>query len=49
MLVSSCSYFNRTDDVLLARVGDEDLYLSELDYLVSNNLSTEDSFAFMQG
>tara|TARA_S200000501_G_scaffold352608_1_gene371594 strand:- start:220 stop:1029 length:810 start_codon:yes stop_codon:yes gene_type:complete len=49
MLVSSCSYFNRTDDVLLARVGDADLYLSELDYLVSNNLSTEDSFAFMQG
>ena len=38
----------RTDDILLARLGDSYLYESEVKSLISNELNTADSLAFIQ-
>lgn len=47
--LSSCSFIqNRTEDTVLARVGDSYLYLSEVSSVQSNNVSTEDSLMFQQ-
>ncbi len=46
--MSSCSLFERTDDILLARLGDSYLYKSDLSSLLNNELSTTDSLAFIQ-
>lgn len=48
-LLSSCSFFqSRSDDTLLARVGDSHLYESEISSLQSNEFSSTDSLMFKQ-
>lgn len=46
MLLSSCSFFERTDDILLARLGDSELHKSEI--TIPSSLSGADSIAFVQ-
>ena len=48
VLVSSCSFMQRTDDILLARLGDAYLYESEVKSLQTTNLSSVDSTAIIQ-
>ena len=48
LLVSSCSFMQRTDDILLARIGDAYLYESEVKSLQTANLSSVDSIAIIQ-
>lgn len=46
--LSSCSFFERTDDILLARVGDSYLYESDVKSLNNSDFSDTDSLAFIQ-
>jgi hypothetical protein len=46
--LSSCSFFERTDDILLARLGDSYLYESDLKSILDKDLSSADSLAFIQ-
>lgn len=46
--MSSCSFFERTDDILLARLGDSYLYESDLKSILNKDLSSADSSAFIQ-
>jgi hypothetical protein len=46
--LSSCSFFERTDDILLARVGDSYLYKSDLDSYKNSGFSNTDSLAFVE-
>ena len=46
--MSSCSFFERTDDILLARLGDSYLYQSDLKSILNKDLSPTDSLAFIQ-
>ena len=46
--MSSCSLFERTDDILLARLGDSYLYESDLKSILNKDLSSADSLAFIQ-
>ena len=46
--MSSCSLFERTDDILLARLGDSYLYESEVKSILNSSLSSTDSLAFIQ-
>ncbi len=46
--MSSCSLFERTDDILLARLGDSYLYESDLQSILNKDLSSADSLAFIQ-
>lgn len=48
ILLSSCSFFERTDDILLARLGDSYLYESDVKSLQNLALTTADSLAFIQ-
>ena len=48
ILVSSCSFMQRSDDILLARLGDAYLYESEVKSLQMTNLSSVDSTAIIQ-
>ena len=48
MILSSCSLFERTDDILLARLGDSYLYESEVKSILNSSLSSADSLAFTQ-
>lgn len=45
-IMSSCSLFERTDDILLARLGDSELHKS--DVVLPSHLSSSDSLAFVQ-
>ena len=47
LLVSSCSLFQGDDDILLARLGDSYLYKSEIESIVSADLSPADSMAIV--
>jgi hypothetical protein len=47
-ILSSCSLFERTDDILLARLGDSYLYESEVKSILNSSLSSTDSLAFIQ-
>lgn len=47
-ILSSCSLFERTDDILLARLGDSYLYESDLHSILNKDLSSADSLAFIQ-
>jgi len=47
-ILSSCSLFERTDDILLARLDDAYLYKSDVNALLYKDLSTADSLAFIQ-
>lgn len=47
-IMSSCSFYERTDDILIARLGDSYLYQSDIKYLQNQNISTADSLAFVQ-
>ncbi len=46
LILSSCFFNDRSDDILLARVGDSKLYYHEL--TIPNNLLSSDSMAFIQ-
>jgi len=48
IILSSCSFFERTDDILLARLGDSYLYESDVKSLHNSELTTSDSLAFRQ-
>ena len=48
VILSSCSFFERTDDILLARLGDSYLYESEVKSLYNSELTAVDSLAFRQ-
>lgn len=47
-ILSSCSLFERTDDILLARLDDAYLYESDVNALLYKDLSSADSLAFIQ-
>jgi hypothetical protein len=47
-ILSSCSLFERTDDILLARLGDSYLYESDVKSILNTNISSADSLAFIQ-
>ena len=47
-ILSSCSLFERTDDILLARLDDAYLYESDVNSLLYKDLSSADSLAFIQ-
>jgi len=48
IVLSSCSFFDRNDDILLARLGDSYLYESEVKSLYNSELTASDSLAFIQ-
>ena len=48
IILSSCSFFERNDDILLARLGDSYLYESEVKSLYNSELTAADSLAFIQ-
>ena len=47
-ILSSCSLFERTDDILLARLDNSYLYESDVKSILNKNLSSADSLAFIQ-
>ena len=48
VILSSCSFFDRNDDILIAKLGDSYLYESEVKFLYNSELTASDSLAFIQ-
>ena len=47
-ILSSCSFFERTDDILIARLNDSYLYESDVKSILNKHLSPADSSALVQ-